>query len=42
MKYCKLAKTITNKNINVIFAVVGMMHSVRAWKKKNIKNEFQF
>ena len=38
MKYCKLAKTITNQNINVIFAVVGMMHSVRAWNKKNIKN----
>ena len=38
MKYCKLAKSITNQNINVIFAVVGMMHSVRAWNKKNIKN----
>ena len=37
-KYCKLAKSITNQNINVIFAVVGMMHSVRAWNKKNIKN----
>ena len=31
MKYCKLAKSITNQNINVIFAVVGMIHSVRAW-----------
>ena len=38
MKYCKLAKSITNQNINVIFAVVGMMHSVRTWNKKNIKN----
>ena len=38
MKYCKLAKSITNQNINVIFAVVGMMHSVRGWNKKNIKN----
>ena len=38
MKYCKLAKSITNQNINVIFAVVGMMHSVRAWNKENIKN----
>ena len=38
MKYCKLAKSITNQNINVIFAVVGMMHSVRSWNKKNIKN----
>jgi len=38
MKYCKLAKSITNQNINVIFAVVGMMHSPRAFNKKNIKN----
>ena len=38
MKYCKLAKSITNQNINVIFAVVGMMHKIRAWNKKNIKN----
>ena len=38
MKYCKLAKFITSQNINVIFAVVGMMHSVRAWNRKNIKN----
>ena len=38
MKYCKLARLITNQNINVIFAVVGMMHSVREWNKKNIKN----
>ena len=38
MKYCKLAKSITSQDINVIFAVVGMMHSVRAWNKKNIKN----
>ena len=38
MKYCKLARSITNQNINVIFAVVGMMHSVRTWNKKNIKN----
>ena len=38
MKYCKLAKSITSQNINVIFAVVGMMHKPRAWNKKNIKN----
>ena len=38
MKYCKLAKRITSQNINVIFAVIGMMHSVRAWNRKNIKN----
>ncbi len=38
MKYCKLAKSITNQNINVIFAVIGMMHTVRSWNKKNITN----
>ena len=38
MKYCKLAKSITSQNINVIFAVVGLMHNVRAWNRKNIKN----
>ena len=38
MKYCKLSKFITSQNINVIFAVVGMIHSVRAWNRKNIKN----
>ena len=38
MKYCKLAKSVTTQNINIIFAVVGMMHSVRSWNKKNIKN----
>ena len=38
MKYCKLAKSITSQNINVIFAVVGLMHDVRAWNQKNIKN----
>jgi len=38
MKYCKLAKSVTTQNINIIFAVVGMIHSVRAWNWKNIKN----
>ena len=38
LKYCKLAKFITNQNINVIFAVVGMMNTPRNWNKKNIKN----
>ena len=38
MKYCKLAKSVTTQNINIIFAVVGMIHSVRAWNRKNIKN----
>ena len=38
MKYCKLAKFITNQNINLIFAVVGMMDKIRNWNKKNITN----
>ena len=38
MKYCKLAKFITNQNVNLIFAVVGMMDKIRAWNKKNITN----
>lgn len=37
-KYCKLAKFITNQNINLIFAVVGMVDEVRSWNKKNIDN----
>ncbi len=37
-KFNKFAKFITNQNINLIFAVVGMIHSMRAWNKKNIKN----
>ena len=38
MKYCKLAKFITSQNINVLFAVIGMMDEIRNWNKKNIKN----
>ena len=38
MKYSKFAKFITNQNINLIFAVVGMMEKVRSWNKKNITN----
>ena len=38
MKYCKLAKLITSQNINVLFAVIGMMDGIRNWNKKNIKN----
>ncbi len=37
-KYCKLAKFITNQNINLIFATVAMMDKPRMWNKKNIKN----
>ena len=37
-KYCKLAKKLTDQNINVIFAVIGMFNELRTWNKKNIKN----
>ena len=38
MKYCKLAKFITGQNVNVIFAVIGMMDEIRKWNRKNITN----
>ncbi len=38
MKYCKLAKFITSQNINVLFAVIGMMDEIRNWNRKNITN----
>jgi adenylylsulfate kinase-like enzyme len=38
MKYCKLAKFITSQNVNVIFAVIGMMEGIRKWNRKNINN----
>ena len=34
MKYCKFSKFITDQNINLIFAVVGMMDGIRSWNKK--------
>ena len=34
-KYCKLAKKITSQNVNVIFAVIGMMDKIRNWNRKN-------
>ena len=37
-KFSKLFKFITNQNINVIFAGVGMFHKLRAYNRKNIKN----
>ena len=36
--YCNYAKFITNQNINLIFAVVGMRDITRYWNKKNIDN----
>ena len=29
---------MTDQNINLIFAIVGMIDSMRSWNKKNIKN----
>ena len=37
-KFCKFAKFITNQNINLIFAIVGLMNEPRKWNKKNIEN----
>jgi adenylylsulfate kinase-like enzyme len=37
-QYCKFAKFITNQNINLVFAIVGMMHEPRNWNRKNIQN----
>ena len=37
-KFCKFAQFITNQKINLIFAVVGMMHSTRKWYRNNIDN----
>ena len=40
-KFCKFAKFITNQNINLIFAIVGMMNDPRNWNRKNIENYFE-
>jgi len=37
-KYTLLAKHITDQNINVIFAVVGLFNDLRKFNKKKIKN----
>ncbi|WP_415320999.1 adenylyl-sulfate kinase [Candidatus Pelagibacter sp. Uisw_092] len=37
-KFSKFAKFITDQKINLIFAAVGMIHSLRNRLKKNIKN----
>ena len=36
--FTKLAKFITDQNINVVFSLVGLMDEPRLWNKKNIKN----
>ena len=40
-QYGKFSKFVTNQGINVIFAAVGMFHSIRLWNRKNIKNYFE-
>ena len=37
-KFCKFAKFVTNQKINLIFAAVGMMDSMRKWYRNNIDN----
>ena len=37
-KYCELAKYITERKINVILAVVGMIETPRKWNRLNIDN----
>ena len=39
--YCQFAKFITNQNINIIFAVVGMFNEPRKWNRHNIDNYFE-
>ena len=38
IKFRKLSKYITNQKINLIFNVVGLMHSTGRWYRKNIDN----
>ena len=37
-RYCKLCHNLSNQKINVIFCVVGLMHAIYKWNKKNIEN----
>ena len=37
-KFCKFAKFITDQKINLIFAVVGMIHSMDKWFRSNVDN----
>jgi cytidine diphosphoramidate kinase len=40
-QYSKFLKFITDQNINVIFAVVGLFEELRKWNKKHINNYFE-
>ena len=37
-KLCRFAKFITNQKINLIFAMVGMIHSAQKWYRNNVDN----
>ena len=37
-KFGNFAKFITDQKINLIFAIVGMMHRSREWNKNNVDN----
>ena len=37
-KFDNFAKFITDQKINLIFAIVGMMHRSREWNKNNVDN----
>tara|TARA_B100000686_G_C16748602_1_gene951050 strand:+ start:74 stop:628 length:555 start_codon:yes stop_codon:yes gene_type:complete len=36
--YSRLCYNLSNQGINIIFCVVGLMHSIHKWNRKNIKN----
>ena len=36
-QYSKFCKFLSDQNINVIFAVVGLFNFIRKWNKKNLK-----
>ena len=36
--YSKLCLNLSNQKINVIFCVVGLMHTIHNWNKRNIDN----
>ena len=35
--FTKIARYLTNQDINVVFSLVGLMDKQRAWNRKNIK-----
>jgi len=37
-QYSNLCKFLSDQNVNVIFAVVGLFEFIRKWNRKNLKN----